>query len=120
MKTSRPSLAATATVAGLALLGGAGCSLGQGTGEVYSESLYAPECWLNESYDLGPDFFAAVPYRNTLQIRVQRGNDLQEVSDGLAILSTTSKMRTTWTNLRRQPGRGLPPGARWQPVAGPG
>jgi hypothetical protein len=53
---------------------------------VASEELYAADCWLHNSYDLQPDFFAAVPYRNTLQIRVQRGNDLQEVSDGLSIL----------------------------------
>jgi hypothetical protein len=62
-----------------------GCSLGQGDGEVHSERLFARDCWY-ESYDLQPDFFAAVPYRSTLQIRVQRGTDLQEVSDGLGIL----------------------------------
>lgn len=63
----------------------AGCSLGQGEGVVRSESLYAADCWLHNSYDLQPDFFAAVPYRQTLQIRVQRGSDLQEVSDGFAV-----------------------------------
>jgi hypothetical protein len=68
------------------LAGGTGCSLGQGDGEVKSDSLYAADCWLNEPYNLQPDFFAGIPYRNTLQIRVQRGNDLTEVSDGLAIL----------------------------------
>jgi hypothetical protein len=62
-----------------------GCSLGQGDGEVHSDQLYAKECWCN-AYNLQPDFFAAVPYRDTLQIRVQRGTDLQEVSDGLAVL----------------------------------
>ncbi|MCC6557986.1 MAG: hypothetical protein IT372_33995 [Polyangiaceae bacterium] len=61
------------------------CSLGQGEGEVHSDRLIARDCW-DRAYDLQPDFFAAVPYRETLQIRVQRGNDLQEVSDGLAIL----------------------------------
>lgn len=65
--------------------GAAGCSLGQGEGQVNSDKLLARDCW-DQAYDLQPDFFAAVPYRSTLQIRVQRGNDLQEVSDGLAIL----------------------------------
>lgn len=72
-----------------------GCSLGQGTGEVTSEKLFAHECWgqadgggnpLEQTYNLQPDFFAANPYRSTVQIRVQRGNDLQEVSDGLSVL----------------------------------
>ncbi len=72
-----------------------GCSLGQGTGEVKSDKLFAHECWgqvdgggnpAEQSYDLQPDFFAANPYRSTLQIRVQAGNDLQEVSDGIAVL----------------------------------
>lgn len=62
-----------------------GCSLGQGEGSVHSDELYAKDCWCS-TYDLRPDFFAAVPYRDTLQIRVQRGTDLQEVSDGLAVL----------------------------------
>jgi hypothetical protein len=72
-----------------------GCSLGQGTGEVRSDKLFAHECWgqpgpadptVDQGYDLQPDFFAAIPYRKTLQIRVQHGNDLQEVSDGLSVL----------------------------------
>jgi len=62
-----------------------GCSLGQGEGEVKSDALVARDCWF-DAYDLRPDFFAAVPYRETLNIRVQRGTDLQEVSDGLAVL----------------------------------
>lgn len=71
------------------------CSLGQGTGDVKSDKLFAHECWgqvdgggnpLEQTYDLQPDFFAANPYRSTVQIRVQHGNDLQEVSDGLAVL----------------------------------
>jgi len=73
----------------------ASCSLGQGVGTVVSEELFAHDCWgtllqdgtvKGEPYDLQPDFFAANPYRSTMQIRVQRGNDLTEVSDGLSIL----------------------------------
>jgi hypothetical protein len=52
---------------------------------VTSDALIARDCW-DSTYDMQPDFFAAVPYRSTLQIRVQRGTDIQEVSDGLAIL----------------------------------
>jgi hypothetical protein len=63
----------------------AGCSLGQGEGKVYSAKLYAKDCWFDE-YDLQPDFFAAVPFRDTQQIRIQRGSDLEEVSDGLLVL----------------------------------
>ena len=51
------------------------CSLGEGEGEVYSDLLYAVSCW-NDRYDMGPDFFAAEPFRNTMQIRVQHGSDL--------------------------------------------
>ncbi|AKT43436.1 hypothetical protein [Chondromyces crocatus] len=73
------------TLCGLLALGAQGCSLGQGEGKVHSDRLLARECW-DTTYDLQPDFFAAVPYRSTLLVRLQRGTDLQEVSDGLGIL----------------------------------
>lgn len=70
-----------------------GCSLGDGTGTVKSDQLFAHECWgqvggttAQGVYDLQPDFFAANPYRSAIQIRIQRGNDLQEVSDGLSVV----------------------------------
>jgi hypothetical protein len=72
-----------------------GCSIGQGTGEVKSDALYAHQCWgtpidathaQGAPYDMQPDFFAANPYMSALQIRVQRGSDLTEVSDGLEVL----------------------------------
>ncbi len=51
-----------------------------------SERLYLKGCW-NGSFDLRPDFFAANPYRaESLQIRVQRGDNNQEASDGLIVL----------------------------------
>ncbi len=73
-----------------------GCSfVGEGEGEVTSDHLFVPDCWQGP-FDLKPDFFAAVPYRDTLQVRVQRGSDLQEVSDGLAILvNEVSAIRPT-------------------------
>jgi len=68
------------------LVAASGCAvLGQGKGEVHSDALYADECWRGP-FDLNPDFFAAVPFRDTLQIRVQRGDDRQEVSDSLLVL----------------------------------
>lgn len=77
------------------LLAMAGCSVGQGTGDVKSDALFARDCWgkavdtthaVGAAYDMLPDFFAAVPYRSGLLIRVQRGSDLTEVSDGLEVL----------------------------------
>lgn len=90
-----------------------GCSLGQGEGAVRSENLFAPECWTGP-YDMQPNFFAAVPYRETLQIRVQRGSDIQEVSDGLAVqVDDVSRIRAE--HIGRDLPVALPPG-----VAPPG
>ncbi len=71
-----------------------GCTfVGQGEGEVTSEQLSVPDCWQG-AFELGPDFFASVPFRDTQQLRVQRGSDIQEVSDGVAILvNDTPKVR---------------------------
>ena len=76
----------------LALLGSTGCTfVGQGEGEVCAGNgqtcggtLWVQDCW-GGPYQLGPNFFATVPFRETQQIRVQRGSDLHEVSDGIAI-----------------------------------
>lgn len=89
MSRSRALLAravAAATLAAAALGPSlAGCSLGDGEGEVYSDHLVAKDCW-NDRFDLGPDFFAAVPFRKSVNFRVQRGSDIVEVSDGVSIL----------------------------------
>ena len=70
----------------LPLLIGTGCTVGDGSGEVTADRLYLKGCW-NGSFDLQPDFFAANPYRGeALQIRVQRGDNNQEASDGLTVL----------------------------------
>lgn len=63
----------------------AACSLGEGEGEIKSNKLAVADCW-NGAFQLTPDFFAAVPYRRTLTIRVQHGGDTEEVSDGAIIL----------------------------------
>ena len=62
-----------------------GCSLGEGQGDVKSDRLVVNECW-DGAFSLAPDFFAAVPYRDTVTIRVQHGGDIEEVSDGMTVL----------------------------------
>lgn len=91
-----------------------GCSLGQGEGDVKSDALFVQDCWFGE-YDLQPDFFAADPYRETMTMRVQRGTDIQEVSDGLSILvQDVTVLRNEWLDkplkVTLPPGI-LPPGA---------
>ncbi|MCC6527146.1 MAG: hypothetical protein IT373_31145 [Polyangiaceae bacterium] len=86
----------------------AGCTVGQGEGWVTSDRLYVAECW-NGAYDLRPDFFAASPFRDTMQIRVQRGSDLAEVSDGVSVL--VNEVSTIRASLLGTPITvGLPPG----------
>jgi hypothetical protein len=73
-------------VVALTLALGTGCTVGDGSGEVTAKRLYIKDCW-NGSFDLQPDFFAANAYRReSLQIRVQRGDNNQEASDGLVVL----------------------------------
>ncbi len=64
---------------------GPGCAVGTGAGEVKSDRLYLASCW-DGPFDLGPSFFAGVPYRESFQIRIQRGDDNEEVSDGVSLL----------------------------------
>jgi hypothetical protein len=63
-----------------------GCTVGQGEGNVKSKLLYVSGCW-NGPFDLKPDFFGANPDQGTsLTIRVQRGDNIEDVSDGLIVL----------------------------------
>jgi hypothetical protein len=76
---------AVLALAALCVLAG-GCSLGDGEGKIQSEELNVAECW-NGPFSLGPDFFAAQPFRDkALVIRIQHGGDIEEVSDGAIIL----------------------------------
>ncbi len=76
----------------LAIAAAPGCSLGNGNGSCKG-TLDVPDCWAG-SFDLHPDFFAAVPNSlaaptngtDPLQIRIQRGGDYETFSDGLLIL----------------------------------
>lgn len=62
----------------------AGCTLGHGEGEVHSDRLLVAECW-DGTFDLLPDFFASVPFRETQSIRIQKGGDMGEISDGVVL-----------------------------------
>ncbi len=73
-------------VSGLCAAAFAACvSVGDGIGFAKSEHLIAKDCW-DGPFDLEPDFFAADPFRDTVHIRLQRGSDLLELSDGVVIL----------------------------------
>jgi len=96
------------------LFAGAGCSLGSGEGEVWSDKLVATACW-DQAYDLRPDFFASIPYQDSQSIRVQRGSDTKEVSDGVAVeVDETSRLRTDYLGTAipvRLPAGVAPPGS---------
>jgi hypothetical protein len=87
---------------------GFGCAAAEGEGEVTSDRLYVEDCW-NGPFDLNPNFFAANPYREeSLLIRIQAGDDIEELSDGLTVLVNDLQQ------LRAQLGTdvevGVPPG----------
>jgi hypothetical protein len=64
---------------------GLGCSTGEGEGQVSSQRLFVEGCW-NGSFNLNPTFFAAQPhFDKSVMIRVQRGDGIEEVSDGLLV-----------------------------------
>lgn len=69
----------------LVILLGAGCSVGQGAGNVTSEELYVDNCY-EGPFNLRPTFFAANPFGGALTIRVQRGEQDVQVSDGFTML----------------------------------
>lgn len=78
-------MSGAARLALLALVGGFGCSVGQGVGYVRSDDLYVDQCYQGP-FDLQPTFFGANPFEDTLTIRVQRGERDILVSDGLTML----------------------------------
>ncbi len=67
----------------------AACSQGEGEGYVRTvtgANLFVRDCW-NYPFDLQPTFFGANPFSsNQMAIRVQRGDDNEEVSDGLSVM----------------------------------
>jgi hypothetical protein len=69
----------------LGLLAPLGCTVGEGEGSVTSDDLYVNGCW-DGAFDLRPDFFGANPDPGeSLIIRVQRGDNVEDVSDGLIV-----------------------------------
>jgi hypothetical protein len=72
------ALAVVATVTASA------CSVGEGSGSVEG-TLNVPDCWSGR-FALDPDFFAGVPHRRSLQLRIQEGGDYTNYSDGINIL----------------------------------
>jgi hypothetical protein len=85
----RRMLGAVATGAILAAAAPA-CSQGEGEGRV-TGSLNIPECWTGD-FELRPDFFAANPYRDGLQLRLQSGSDFESFSDGMSIFVYDTKL----------------------------
>lgn len=77
-RTSVAAICFGALVAACGTEGGDGSAVGQ---------LDIADCW-SGPFDLAPDFFGASPYRETLQIKLQRGSDFATFSDNLNILVT--------------------------------
>jgi hypothetical protein len=70
----------------LLLLAPLGCTVGEGEGRVSSEHIWVAGCW-DGPFDLKPDFFGANPDEGeSLTIRVQRGDNIEDMSDGLIVL----------------------------------
>jgi hypothetical protein len=98
----------------------AGCDVGQGEGWVTSPRLAVPDCW-DDAFDLQPDFFGTVPYRDTQQIRIQHGSDQPEVSDGVAIqVNSTGTLRAQMLGQPIEVGLAPELWAEINPTATPG
>lgn len=94
----------------------AGCTVGDGEGRVETSRLFVKGCW-NGPFDLKPDFFAANPYREeSLLIRIQRGDNNQEASDGMTVIVSDLNAVQLGTPIPV----GLPPGVAppGQPLTG--
>lgn len=76
-RRTRWHVAAVAT----AFVGIVACANNEGEGTIEG-TLHVDKCWSGD-FNLTPDFYAAVPFRESLQIRVQSGGDFQTFSDGL-------------------------------------
>ncbi|WP_394848354.1 hypothetical protein LZC95_12930 [Pendulispora brunnea] len=77
-----PAIVATALL-GAVLVPACG-SLGDGEGSI-GGTLNVPNCWSGD-FRLAPDFYAGVPYRDSVQLRIQHGGDFETFSDGIMIL----------------------------------
>jgi hypothetical protein len=86
-----------------------GCSVGEGSGTVSSDRLFVRDCWQGE-FDLRPTFFGANPFRDTMSIRVQRGGQIEDISDGVIVLINDTEF--VRENLGARLQLGLPVGVR--------
>ena len=84
-----------------------GCSVGEGEGFVHSDVLFVNDCYRGQ-FNLQPDFFGANPYGDTLNIRIQRGQQEIQVSDGLTLL--VNHLSYARQHLREELSVGLPVG----------
>lgn len=85
------------------------CNVGEGEGWVRSDNLFIENCW-NGGFDLGPDFFAANPSpgSDSVTIRVQHGDNIEEVSDGLIVV--VNELPTVRGMVGQEVEVGMPPG----------
>lgn len=62
-----------------------GCSVGEGQGQLGGE-VFAPECEVDEpDYELSPSFFSGEVTGGQLNIRIQRGSEIEGYSDGILL-----------------------------------
>jgi hypothetical protein len=91
-----------------ALLLALGCTVGEGEGYVKSDRLFVEDCW-SGAFDLGPDFFGANSFRgDALLLRVQRGDNIEELSDGLTVV--INDLPAQRARVGQDIAVGLPPG----------
>jgi hypothetical protein len=84
------------------------CTVGEGEGWVKSDRLYVEDCW-NGPFDLGPSFFGADSFRaDALMLRIQRGDDIEEMSDGL--VAVINDLPTQRARLNQPIAVGMPVG----------
>jgi hypothetical protein len=78
----------------------AGCDVGAGEGRA-TGVVNAPACGLvNASYELEPTFFGGDDAVGQFEIRIQRGSDLENLSDGLLLLvRDPSEVRNEWPSV---------------------
>lgn len=79
----------------LALLGS--CATGPGEGNAIGQ-VWAPDCGLDgESFSLDPNFFGMEPSRSVeiIDMRMQRGGDIQNLSDGVSFFIADPEMVRT-------------------------
>jgi hypothetical protein len=59
--------------------------VGKGDGQVASDHLFSPGC-VDGPFDLEPTFFGAQPDQNMQTISIRRGDKMEDISDGIAIV----------------------------------